>query len=629
MADGEAMSTAEVTDEADDPHTLMRADLARSGLTEKDAKIAGYEVGSGLFGGGPSYRLPYFDLDGNPFLLDDGEDFARRRLLGPLDPKDPQRYRQPPDSPTPAYLPPIKHLGLGHWRNGKWRPIRSWRQVANDPTIRVYETEGEKKAFAACKAGFLTIAVGGVDSWAEGRKKAGDRDHLVPLLREFNFNGREWGILYDSDAATKPDVQRAERENRDALQQRGAVVTIVRLPPAKDGTKQGLDDFLLAHGRDELRKLIDAATVGRLPDSLDDGSTLLEEYPPLEFPIEPYFPKGELAELNGPHGQFKSTLMLRAALSVATGEPFHTRVFAKLGKAVFISLEDRTPTLAKRVRCWLTGGNPLYQKIADEKRRTKEEREKLKDRIQRNFRYLGREKAHPLTLTTRKYGETVIRTANVDRIVNLCQGADLIVLETAARLHPGEESNEALAVLATALESIATRTGACVVLVRHVSKEQAQKRNGSTTSYAGRGGGSLADAARSVLSVVRVGDKQDTPVRMVHTKSTHTARGPDLFWRVDSTPLGPYLAPMEAPAQKTEQKAEASDRVLGVIRTAGAKGIGARDLQRKLPSGADPAEQKAAIKQLVASGQVTETKEARGRVVYRIAYAAPPAEGRS
>ena len=44
----------------DDPHTLMRADLARSGLTEKDAKIAGYEVGSGLFGGGPSYRLPYF-----------------------------------------------------------------------------------------------------------------------------------------------------------------------------------------------------------------------------------------------------------------------------------------------------------------------------------------------------------------------------------------------------------------------------------------------------------------------------------------------------------------------------------------------------------------------------------------
>jgi RecA-family ATPase len=82
----------------------------------------------------------------------------------------------------------------------------------------------------------------------------------------------------------------------------------------------------------------------------------------------------------------------------------------------------------------------------------------------------------------------------LERLVKLCAGADLVVLDTAARLHPGAETNESLAVLASALESIATRTGACVVLVRHVSMEQA--RGASTDSVSERGG-ARADRSES------------------------------------------------------------------------------------------------------------------------------------
>jgi hypothetical protein len=70
------MSAAEAT-------ALMLADLARSGLSERDARRAGYETVNGR-GNGPCYRLPYFGLDGEPYLHG-GEQFARTRLLGPAD----------------------------------------------------------------------------------------------------------------------------------------------------------------------------------------------------------------------------------------------------------------------------------------------------------------------------------------------------------------------------------------------------------------------------------------------------------------------------------------------------------------------------------------------------------------
>jgi hypothetical protein len=51
-------------------------------------------------------------------------------------------------------------------------------------------------------------------------------------------------------------VQAAERSLAEALVERGAVVKVARLPQWEDGQKVGLDDFLLAHGPEQLRELL-------------------------------------------------------------------------------------------------------------------------------------------------------------------------------------------------------------------------------------------------------------------------------------------------------------------------------------------------------------------------------------
>jgi putative DNA primase/helicase len=60
-------------------------------------------------------------------------------------------------------------------------------------------------------------------------------------------------------------VQLEESKFADALKTRGANVKVVRLPTGPDGAKQGLDDFLVAHGPDALRKLINNAEEAESP----------------------------------------------------------------------------------------------------------------------------------------------------------------------------------------------------------------------------------------------------------------------------------------------------------------------------------------------------------------------------
>jgi hypothetical protein len=598
----------------DDARALMLAYLEERGISEAHADAAGFAPldtaeTAGLTGkaacGRASFRIPYRDHAGEPV------GFEQLRFLGePIGFKPtkairkPLRYWQPSGSPTPAYLSPV----FG----------RPWSEIATDPAAEIVVTEGAAKATAACVQAIATVGVTSVDTWHAG----GDKDALVRGLDAFAMKGRLVAIAFDSDAATKPGVVRAESELRAALEKRGAFVQIVRLPPAASGAKQGLDDFLVAEGPDAFRKLMNGAE--RLPDALEAGGALFDtEFPPIEFAIKPYLPKAELVEIHGAHGQFKSTIMLYAALSVASGERWNDCPVTP-GRSVFISLEDRSATLALRVKCWTRGGAKVHgpRDPAAIARREMA----IRDR----FQFLGREKAAPLVLTKTEFGQSFARTAVVERIVKLCAGANLVVLETAARLHPGGETNEALAVLAGALETIATRTGACVVLVRHVAKEQA--RSGSVDSYGGRGGGSLADAARSVLSVGREGEKSDDPVKVVHTKSTHSVRGQDLLWRPEPDGEGVFLR-----ALTEGERARVSDaRWLDTIRFAGEEGITKRELERKVPSrGRAKALENlgAALARLVSAGQARVDSEQRGQrgpevSVYRVA-GSPPTGGKA
>jgi len=115
--------------------------------------------------------------------------------------------------------------------------------LALDPRPRLYVTESPRKADAAVSRGIACVDVLGV------RELCLDADEWARL----GVKGREVYIVFDADAATNPEVMRAERDLIAFLQGSGAHVRVVRLPGPG---KMGLDDYLAAgHGESDLLSL--------------------------------------------------------------------------------------------------------------------------------------------------------------------------------------------------------------------------------------------------------------------------------------------------------------------------------------------------------------------------------------
>lgn len=70
------------------------------------------------------------------------------------------------------------------------------------------------------------------------------------MLDNIPMAGRQALILFDSDINANKQVEQAAEKLAVQLIQIGADVLIARLPPKTDGSKQGIDDFLVAAGSD-------------------------------------------------------------------------------------------------------------------------------------------------------------------------------------------------------------------------------------------------------------------------------------------------------------------------------------------------------------------------------------------
>lgn len=347
----------------------------------------------------------------------------------------------------------------------------------------------------------------------------------------------------------------------------------------------------------------DAAPGEPLPVPRDAMHLLDGVFPPVEFAVDPYLPKAEVTELAGAHGIFKSTAALAACLCVASGRSWGPGRTSQ-GRACFVTMEDSERTLSRRIRAWLDG-------VPAGLDRTDAEAD-----VRGHFTYLAREHAGALTLTTTDRTATYAHHQVVDHLSAALAGMSLVVLETASRLHDGPEMNEALAVFASAVERIAIATGAAVCIVRHVSKQGA--RDGVTDSYAGRGGGSFSDAARSVLVMTRErrpdaeeGEGADAlaPVKMTHAKATHTAPGQPVLWRPVVSEHGVYLYALSDRETATSEARRLREHLSGVT----VEGVTASELHKRPPAGLSRAGTRAALQHLLATGAVAETKEARGR----------------
>jgi hypothetical protein len=192
----------------------------------------------------PALAIPFLPRDGGK------PDFARLKPDHPRVEKRkdgterPRKYEQPKGVPVRPYFPP------GFWA------------LVSSPANPLLITEGEKKAAKAVQEGFACVGLVGVECFSVRRKKDPDtgkpvgKRKLLPELEALTLKERKVFIAYDSDAAEKKEVRRAEQALAGLLQTAGAEVLVVRLPPAKGGGKVGLDDFLVARGAEELRKLM-------------------------------------------------------------------------------------------------------------------------------------------------------------------------------------------------------------------------------------------------------------------------------------------------------------------------------------------------------------------------------------
>jgi hypothetical protein len=219
------------------------ADLKRSGLDAKDAAIMGIESLSaeeaeGLFETPRAgYKIPYsnFDRVVFGFFRFRYTDFIPTQVFGgEVQITKQLKYMQPAGSGVHAYL--SRHI--------------DWNDVLDDPTIPVISTEGEKKAAAACKAGLITVGLGGVDAFASSKR---DIDLLPELVRL--APNRRMPIVYDSDIVNKKEVRLARKKLALQIYLAGGFPEFIDLPSGDNDAKIGLDDYLMAHSKKEFLAL--------------------------------------------------------------------------------------------------------------------------------------------------------------------------------------------------------------------------------------------------------------------------------------------------------------------------------------------------------------------------------------
>lgn len=133
-------------------------------------------------------------------------------------------------------------------------------RLLDNPECDLLVTEGEKKALKATQEGFPTIGLTGCTCWHVAHST-----RLLPDLERIKWKGRKVFIVFDSDSVTNPLVRADESQLAAALIERGAKVKIVRLPG--DDGKVGLDDFLVAYGPGEFKKLLEEAEDPEPPDT--------------------------------------------------------------------------------------------------------------------------------------------------------------------------------------------------------------------------------------------------------------------------------------------------------------------------------------------------------------------------
>lgn len=226
-------------------------DLRNSGLADESiAEIrhfsADVETASSLVGCKlPGLIFSYFEPDGKPYLCSNGIPFYRIKPdWGDRKTEDSPKYLSPKDQGCRPYFSCL---------------YSDWPKAIKSTKIDLWETEGEKKGDCGCANGLAAIAFAGVDAWVDSHDRSTGEElaesRVLPELGVIEWKHRKVYQCFDSDIIEKFPVQTALAKRAFCLHQLGAYPHLVLLPNESDGSKNGLDDFVVRHGINALRVL--------------------------------------------------------------------------------------------------------------------------------------------------------------------------------------------------------------------------------------------------------------------------------------------------------------------------------------------------------------------------------------
>jgi putative DNA primase/helicase len=228
-----------------------------------------------------------------------------------------------------------------------------------NPAMPLWITEGAKKVDAALSLGLsAVIGLQGVYGW-RGTNGDGGKTAL-PDWEAIALNGRNCIIAFDSDCMTKPEVRGALDRLAAFLKSRGAKVGYCVLPPLEDGSKCGLDDFLV---QGKTFEQLSGQIVLELPpaDPEEDIAELVRMRDVVSEPIDwiwkGWIPRRMLTILGGFGGDGKSTMMASLIGALTSGGRMPDGEMATRMNVLMLSAED-DPSYAIKPRLDLHGADP-------------------------------------------------------------------------------------------------------------------------------------------------------------------------------------------------------------------------------------------------------------------------------
>src|SRR5690554_6541609 len=194
------------------------------------------------------------------------------------------------------------------------------------------------------------------------------------------------------------------------------------------------------------------------------------EPPPLDF-IWSGFLSGTVGALVAPGATGKSYWALEAAMCIASSVPGGDVLQlnpSKTGRVIYLAGEDPEPVLLRRIHAIGKHLSPAARAAI------------AKNLVLESI--MGK-------------GLNIMDERHMQKILDFCHGARLIVLDTLSRVHHlDENSNGEMAQLVSRLEQIAYLTGASVLYLHHVNKNSA--RDGQTGQQQAARGASRSEERR-------------------------------------------------------------------------------------------------------------------------------------